>query len=110
MKDINGIKVAAINYMETSRGVAYVAPILMDEKPIGKIENLGDGGMTRMYIDFEVRSEFYKRKDEYFREQGIPIYEDGRDFEIFADHLIDVKEFGRVLTDEEKLKLLLEEN
>lgn len=108
--NINGIFVTNVNYLETSRGVAYTAHIFMivheNQNLVGIIENRGDGGMTSIYIEPEHRETFNNRMYDYFRTIGTAIHEDERDYEVFADHLLDMYEHGRVLTDAEKWALI----
>lgn len=97
MKDIKGIYVKGLNYLETSRGVAYVAHLFMDGKCIGYVENLGNGGATSIYVTDPIyRDEFNKRMNEYLKEKKI---KGGMVREIFAEHLIDLYEFGEVQDD-----------
>jgi len=42
-----------INYLTTSRGVAFTAELLKNGKAIGTIENQGNGGWTRSVVDNE---------------------------------------------------------
>jgi reverse gyrase len=105
MRNIKGIYVTEVNYLETSRGIAYTAPLFMDNQKVGLIENRGDGGATFIYVDSEYRNEFYKRMNEYLKENNIT---GAMAEETFAEHIIDVFEYGKVLTDEEKESLLFE--
>jgi hypothetical protein len=43
IKDIKGICIVDINYLETSRGVAFTAPFTVDGDKAGTIENRGMG-------------------------------------------------------------------
>ncbi|MFE8701227.1 hypothetical protein ACFYKX_11530 [Cytobacillus sp. FJAT-54145] len=100
---IHGISIKSISYLETSRGVAYTAPLLLDGKEVGTIENQGNGGATMIRMNHEAQEEFQSRMNTYFAEQNLET-----DEEVFAEHLIDVHEFGRVLTEEEKEVILNE--
>jgi len=45
------IDAKTISYLETSRGVAFTAKLLLDDKPVGSIENRGVGGFTAAHLD-----------------------------------------------------------
>ena len=49
------VKAKSINYMETYRGLAYSADLMLNGKKIGIIENAGDGGPTLARIYGENR-------------------------------------------------------
>ena len=42
---------STIAYLETSRGVAFTASLLLDGKKIGLVENRGNGGATTGDLD-----------------------------------------------------------
>jgi len=102
---VNRVSVKNVSYLETSRGVAYTAPIYLDEQEIGLIENRGDGGATTIFIEKDYREEFNQCMHEYFKEN--PVDAKGMEEEVFADVLLDIYEFGRVLTEEEKIAFIL---
>lgn len=104
-RDIKGIYITEVNYLETSRGVAYTAPLYMDGKKIGTIENKGDGGVTSIFVK-EYSEELNRRIDEYLKEKSNKEVYDKK--EEFANDVIDIFEFGKVLTEEEKEKLLID--
>lgn len=103
-KTLKGMRIKKINYLETSRGVAYTAPMLLDEKEIGSIENNGEGGPTDIRVYGESRQELQERMNAYFKENNIEFL--GTKEEEFAEHLIDLYEYGKVLTEDEKFELL----
>lgn len=104
--ELNGVSVKSVEYLNTSRGVAFTASLFLDNQKIGFIENSGTGGPTSVFIEIkEAREEFSIRMKEYFKNlNDEPVEEEST----FADHLLDVHDFGKVLSDEEKLQLLLE--
>jgi hypothetical protein len=50
-KQMFSIKPSTIKYLETSRGVAFTADLLLDGVKVGSIENTGQGGATFPRID-----------------------------------------------------------
>jgi hypothetical protein len=107
-KTLNGVHVENVQYLSTSRGVAFTAVLYLDDQKIGMVENRGEGGPTSVDItDQEAKEEFYIRMQEYFVQQNIqPVEEESE----FVDHLLDLHDFGRVLTEEEKWQLIQENN
>lgn len=123
--ELNGIRMVDVKYLETSRGIAYTGTILMDGEVVGDVEHRGDGGMLNVYFaDKEKRIEFVKRAVTYLEEtEGqVPtlseVYKGESDAfiqhhidmqieEAFAEVLLDVHDFGKVLTEEEKMEFLL---
>lgn len=104
-KSLEGIRVGEVKYTETSRGVAIDAVVYLDDVKVGYLENRGDGGATSIFIEpGEARTTFKMRRDSYFGANNIE--DTGLSDEIFADHLLDVHDFGKVLTDDEKMKFL----
>lgn len=103
---LNGVHVENVEYFGTSRGVAFTGKVFLDNQKVGTLENKGNGGATSFYIENkEAREEFAIRMKEYFTKENIqPIEEEST----FAEHLLDLHDFGKVLTDEEKMKLLQE--
>ena len=103
---IKGIEIKGIDYEVSDRGVAFVAPLFMDNQEIGTIENKGNGGLTTFCVsNEEAYAELIKRIDQYFIEIGeeipVAIRKDR-----FAESIIDMFEFGKILTDEESVKFI----
>ncbi|MBL4952057.1 hypothetical protein JK635_07515 [Neobacillus sp. YIM B02564] len=110
MKTLKGLRVSRVDYHETSRGIAYTAPIYINNTKVGLVENRGDGGMTRLLVEPEYRKEVASRIKAYFEDETKiheQTHEDVRE-EVFAGYLIDLFEFGKVFTSEEKEQLLKE--
>lgn len=122
---LNGVRIVDVKYFETSRGVAYTGSILIDEEVVGSVEHRGDGGMLHViFADKTMRSEFVKRAVSYLEETEAQVATLGDTYkgeseafvqhhidrqitETFAEALIDVHDFGKVLTEEEKMEFLL---
>lgn len=102
-----GCYVYGVRYLETSRGVAFSGILKMDGEDIGMVEKSGTASATTIQLhEPEKREELTKRIQVYFEENGK--WEDYQTMpdEFFANELLDVHDFGKVLTDKERDELL----
>lgn len=104
---LGGCYVHGVKYLETSRGVAFSGILTMDGEDIGMVENSGTGGATTIQLhEPDKREELTKRIEAHFVENGKwEKYQTMAD-EFFANELLDVHDFGKVLTDEDRDQLL----
>ena len=98
--NIKGIKIADLQYSEHSRGVSHYGKIEMDGIFIGTVENKGYEIVSTVSILPDAREEFHKRMKEYMTENDMEVHQ-----ETFMEHLLDVYDFGKVLTEDEKNQL-----
>jgi hypothetical protein len=98
MDNIKEINLGEISYGESRNGTSYEGLIYMDGNTIGYFDNEGRGGITEVNIDTQFRNDFNDRVNLYFKEIGFDITnsEEYSKHYTFIEHLIDVKETGKV--------------
>lgn len=103
-KLLEGCYVDSVKYFETGRGIAFTAGIFLDGKEIGTIHNDGIGGCTYERIaNKEIRQELKERSKNHIKAHGLEILHDSLIVETFLNHLMDMHDFGRIISDEELL-------
>ena len=107
-KNIKGIRVTNPKYLETHSGVAFTADVLLEGKKVGFVENEGRGGCNTLYVESAHREEVHKRMHAYMEEEKVELWDSEES--IFAEHLMDILEHGKVLTDKEKEAIVLSLN
>src|SRR5690606_5750682 len=103
-KLLEGCYVNSVNYFETGRGIAFSAKLFLDGKEIGTIYNDGTGGCTYERITMnEMRQELIERSKNHMKAYDPQIVHDSLVVESFLNHLMDMHDFGRIISDEELL-------